>query len=114
MSLFIFFCVSSESDQSDSPRYANHSFSLSNANNITSNSTTEAVNSCHVNLIAFEQIQRDLLILKSTMDETKSKFSGQLQDLIHELDEEKKARATLQIEMKRVQKLFHKSSRINS
>ena len=48
------------------------------------------------------------------MDEMKLKFTEQIQDLINELDEEKKARATLQIEFERLQKLVQKSSRVNS
>ncbi len=48
------------------------------------------------------------------MEEMKIKFTDQIQDLINELDEEKKARATLQIEFERLQKLVQKSSRINT
>jgi hypothetical protein len=44
----------------------------------------------------------------------RAKFTDQIQDLIHELDEEKKVRATLQIELERLQKLVQKSSRANS
>jgi hypothetical protein len=48
------------------------------------------------------------------MDDMKLKFSNQIRDLINELDEEKKARATLHIEIERLQKLVQKSSLINS
>lgn len=48
------------------------------------------------------------------MEEMRTKFSDQIDDLIHELDEEKKVRATLQIEIERLQKLYQKSLRIHS
>lgn len=77
------------------------------------NSTTDLKNSVSTNTTTLEQLQKDITSLKSTMDEMKSSFSDQLQDLIHELDEEKKARAALQIEVERLQKFFQKSPRIN-
>ena len=45
------------------------------------------------------------------MDEMKLKLTDQIQDLVTELDEEKKVRANLQIELERLQKLVQKSSR---
>ena len=92
--------------QLESPRYTNRSFSLTNP---TSNGTNELMNS-----LGLEQIQKDLLKFKTSMDEMKLKFSEQIHDLIHELDEEKKARSALQIEIERLQKLIQKSSRINT
>jgi len=77
--------------------------------NSTLNGSTELMNSS-----IFEQLQKDLIKLKSSMEEMKLKFTDQIQDLINELDEEKKARATLQIEFERLQKLVQKSSRVNS
>ena len=44
----------------------------------------------------------------------KLKLNDQLEDVIRELDEEKKARVRLQIELERLQKLVHKSSKIDS
>jgi len=67
-----------------------------------------------MNSSAFEQLQKDFFKLKSSMDEMKLKFTDQIQDLVNELDEEKKARATLQIELERLQKLVQKTSRVNS
>jgi uncharacterized protein YlxW (UPF0749 family) len=67
-----------------------------------------------MNSSIFEQLQKDFKKLKSAMEEMKIKFTDQIQDLINELDEEKKARATLQIEFERLQKLVQKSSRINT
>lgn len=51
--------------------------------------------------------------MKVTMDEMKIKFADQIHDLVGELDEEKKARATLQIELERLQKQIQKSSLVN-
>ncbi len=98
----------------ESPRYVNRSFSLSNTNNSTLNGTTELVNPSYVNITTLEQLQKEFLKLKSSMDDMKLKFSNQIRDLINELDEEKKARATLHIEIERLQKLVQKSSLINS
>jgi uncharacterized protein YlxW (UPF0749 family) len=67
-----------------------------------------------MNSSALEQLQKDFFKLKSSMDEMKLKFTDQIQDLVNELDEEKKARATLQIELERLQKLVQKTSRVNS
>lgn len=58
-----------------------------------------------------EQLQKDFFKLKNTLEEMKAKFTDQIQDLIHELDEEKKARANLQIELERLQKHVQKSAR---
>jgi hypothetical protein len=60
-----------------------------------------------------DQLQKDFVNLKSTMNEMKLKFNDQIRDLMNELDEEKKARATLQIEIERLQKLIQKPSRVN-
>ncbi|CAF0986085.1 unnamed protein product [Rotaria magnacalcarata] len=98
-----------EPGQIESPRYINRSLPL--ANGSTLNNTNESKNS---SLLTVEQLQKELLKLKLTLDEVKVKFTDQIDDLIHELDEEKKARATLQIEIERLQKLFQKLSRINS
>jgi len=83
--------------------------SLTGTNNSTLNGITDLTNSS-----TFEQLNKDFLNLKSSMNEMKLKFTDQIQDLINELDEEKKARATLQIEFERLQKLVQKSSRVNS
>lgn len=95
-----------EPGQLESPRYNNRPFSLSLTNTSTLNGTTESP--------TLDQLQKDIAKLKSTMNDMKSKFTDQIQDLMNELDEEKKARATLQIEIERLQKLIQKSSRANS
>ena len=51
--------------------------------------------------------------MKLFMDEMKAKFADQIRDLVGELDEEKKARATLQIELERLQKQIQKASLVN-
>ena len=51
--------------------------------------------------------------MKVSMDDMKIKFAHQIRDLVGELDEEKKARATLQIELERLQKQIQKSSLVN-
>ena len=51
--------------------------------------------------------------MKVSLDEMKIKFTDQIRDLVSELDEEKKARATLQIELERLQKQIQKSSLVN-
>ena len=71
--------------------------------NILSNSTS----------VSFELLQKDFLKMKIAMDEMKVKFADQIRDLVGELDEEKKARATLQIELERLQKQIQKSSLVN-
>lgn len=60
-----------------------------------------------------EQLQKDFLKMKISIDEMKMKFADQIRDLVAELDEEKKARATLQIELERLQKQILKSSLVN-
>lgn len=90
------------------------------------NSTTEltqtATNASYVNssslnnttsIITIEQLQKDLLKMKVLMDDMKIKFTDQIRDLVGELDEEKKARATLQIELERLQKQIQKSALVN-
>lgn len=47
------------------------------------------------------------------MDDMRAKFAEQIRDLVGELDEEKKARATLQIELERLQKQIQKASLVN-
>ena len=47
--------------------------------------------------------------MKQTVEEMKSKMTEQIHDLIQELDDEKKARATLQIELERLQRSIQKS-----
>ncbi|CAF1270187.1 unnamed protein product [Adineta steineri] len=101
-----------EPGQLESPRYANRSFSLTNTNNSTLNGTTESLNSSFTTTL--EQLQKDFTKLKSSMNDMKLKFTDQIQDLMNELDEEKKVRATLQIEIERLQKLVQKSSLNNS
>ncbi len=94
--------------------------------NSSLNGTTEpvqtATNSSYVNTImlnnanstlTIEQLQKDLMKMKVSMDDMKVKFSDQIRDLVGELDEEKKARATLQIELERLQKQIQKSSLVN-
>lgn len=63
--------------------------------------------------ITAEQLQKDFFKMKISMDEMKMKFADQIRDLVAELDEEKKARANLQIELERLQKQIHKSSLVN-
>ena len=56
-----------------------------------------------------DQLQKDLTRLRSTMDNVKCTLTDQIHDLVGELDEEKKARAALHIEVERLQKLIQKS-----
>lgn len=77
-----------------------------NTNTSSLNGSTELLNTLNV-----EQLQKDLLKLKTSMEDMKTKFTDQIQDLVHELDEEKKARANLQIELERLQKHVQKSAR---
>lgn len=63
--------------------------------------------------ITVEQLYKDFLKMKISMDEMKVKFADQIRDLVAELDEEKKARANLQIELERLQKQIYKSSLVN-
>lgn len=72
------------------------------------------MNSTVNNTNEFEQLQKDFMKLKHSMNEMKVKFTDQIQDLVNELDEEKKIRATLQIEIERLQKLVQKTSRVNT
>ena len=123
-----------EPGQLESPRYTNRPSSLHGAlmntnhhGNSSLNGTTESVptatNSSYVNTImlnnshnstmTIEQLQKDLMKMKVSMDDMKIKFADQIRDLVGELDEEKKARATLQIELERLQKQIQKSSMVN-
>ena len=63
--------------------------------------------------ITIEQLHKDLMKMKISMDDMKIKFTDHIRDLVGELDEEKKARATLQIELERLQKQIQKSSLVN-
>lgn len=93
--------------------------------NNTFNGTTElvqtATNSSYVNAnslnnhgtASVEQLQKDLLKMKVFIEDMKTKFTDQIRDLVDELDEEKKARATLHIELERLQKQIQKSSLVN-
>ena len=93
--------------------------------NNTFNGTTElvqtATNSSYVNAnslnnhgtTSVEQLQKDLLKMKVFIEDMKTKFTDQIRDLVDELDEEKKARATLHIELERLQKQIQKSSLVN-
>ena len=63
--------------------------------------------------ITVEQLHKDFQKMKVSLDEMKIKFTDQIRDLVSELDEEKKARATLQIELERLQKQIQKSSLVN-
>lgn len=93
----------------------------STVNGATDFVPSTATNSSYVNsnhltnsqTMTVEQLQKDFLKLKSTMDEMKMKFSDQIRDLVGELDEEKKARANLQIELERLQKQIQKSSLVH-
>lgn len=102
----IFFFFFSDPTQLESPRYNSRSFSLMNTQTSSLNGSTELLNSLTV-----EQLQKDISKLKNSMEDMKTKFTDQIQDLIHELDEEKKARANLQIELERLQKHVQKSAR---
>ncbi|CAF4340476.1 unnamed protein product, partial [Rotaria sp. Silwood2] len=102
-----------EPGQLESPRYSNRTSSFTNTNNSSLINTNESRNSVDSGMTTLEHLKKDLIQLKLTMNEMKLKFTDQIQDLIHELDEEKKARATLKIEIERLQKLVQKSSRIN-
>ena len=66
----------------------------------------------NANTTTIEQLQKDILKIKASMDDMKVKFADQIRELVDELDEEKKARATLQIELERLQKQIQKSSLI--
>ena len=122
----------SEPGQLESPRYTNRPSSLHSIlanNNLQGNSslngTTEIVpnvtKSSYVNsnlynsngTITVEQLHKDFQKMKVSLDEMKIKFTDQIRDLVDELDEEKKARATLQIELERLQKQIQKSSLVN-
>ena len=120
----------SEPGQLESPRYTNRPSSLHSTLNNTNNhhhhtnGTTEIVhtvtNSSYVNAnmlnsspMTTEQLQKDFFKMKISIDEMKMKFADQIRDLVAELDEEKKARATLQIELERLQKQILKSSLAN-
>jgi hypothetical protein len=126
-----------EPGQLESPRYTSRPTSLlstvpnTNSNHhhshhynaATNGGTTElistATNSSYVNtnslssggnsMLTIEQLQKDLLKLKTSMDEMKTKLTDQIRDLVGELDEEKKARSTMQVELERLRKLIHKS-----
>ncbi len=114
----------SEPGQLESPRYTNRPSSLHSTLHHT-NGTTEivqtATNSSYVNsnilnnnsTMTIEQLQKDFFKMKILMDDMKVKFADQIRDLVGELDEEKKARATLQIELERLQKQIQKSSLVN-
>jgi hypothetical protein len=122
--------ILSEPGQLESPRYTNRPSSLHSSFPTTHhhhhlNGTTEivqtATNSSYVNsnilntnsTITLEQLQKDFFKMKVSMDEMKMKFADQIRDLVGELDEEKKARATLQIEIERLQKQIQKTSIVN-
>ncbi|UJR36206.1 hypothetical protein I4U23_028938 [Adineta vaga] len=121
-----------EPGQLESPRYTNrpsslHSTLINNGHsgNSSLNGTTElittATNSSYVNshiynsngTITLEQLHKDFVKMKGSFDEMKMKFAEQIHDLVGELDEEKKARATLQIELERLQKQIQKASLVN-
>ncbi|CAF1382771.1 unnamed protein product [Adineta ricciae] len=121
-----------EPGQLESPRYTNRPSSLhstlvtnNHQGNSSLNGTTEIVptvtNSSYVNsnlynsngTITVEQLHKDFQKMKVSLDEMKIKFTDQIRDLVGELDEEKKARATLQIELERLQKQIQKSSLVN-
>jgi hypothetical protein len=111
--------------QLESPRYTNRPASLHSTlhhMNGTTEIVSTATNSSYVNsnilnnnnsTITFEQLQKDFLKMKVSIDDMKMKFTDQIRDLVGELDEEKKARATLQIELERLQKQIQKSSLVN-
>ncbi|UJR09892.1 hypothetical protein I4U23_014114 [Adineta vaga] len=95
-----------EPGQLESPRYTHRSHSLTNTVNSLLNGTSDSLNLSYPSTTTtLEQIQKDFFILKSSMNEMKSHFTKQIRDLITELDEEKKVRATIQIEIERLQKL---------
>lgn len=71
------------------------------------------VNPNHLNGITTEQLQKDFFKMKTAIDEMRKKFSDQIRDLVEELDQEKKARANLQIELERLQKQIQKSSLVH-
>ncbi|CAF0785341.1 unnamed protein product [Adineta ricciae] len=121
-----------EPGQLESPRYTNRPSSLhstlannNHQGNSSLNGTTEIVptvtKSSYVNsnlynsngTITVEQLHKDFQKMKVSLDEMKIKFTDQIRDLVDELDEEKKARATLQIELERLQKQIQKSSLVN-
>lgn len=120
----------SEPGQLESPRYNNNRpsslHSTLSTTNPTFNGTTEiisttATNSSYVNAnhinssptLTLEQLQKDLMKMKDTMDQMKRKFTDQIQELVDELDQEKKNRAMLQIELERLQKQIQKSSLVH-
>jgi hypothetical protein len=94
----------------ESPGYTNRSISLPNTYTPTSNDTTELTNLLNNNIPTTEQLQKDLIKLKSSIDEIKLKFTDHIRDLVTELDDEKKARAILKIELERLQKSIPKPS----
>jgi len=119
-----------EPGQLESPRYNNNRpsslHSTLSTTNPTFNGTTEiisttATNSSYVNAnhinssptLTLEQLQKDLMKMKDTMDQMKMKFTDQIRELVDELDQEKKNRAMLQIELERLQKQIQKSSLVH-
>lgn len=113
-----------EVGQIESPRYSNRPASLHSTlspTNGTHENNHPVSNSSYINTsvlnqngtLTIEQLQKDFQKMKVNIDEMKSKFAEQIRDLVGELDEEKKARATLQIELERLQKQIQKSSLVH-
>ena len=62
----------------------------------------------------FDQLQNEISIIRSNLDGIKTNFIEQMNELARELDNERKARASLQIELERIQKVLQKhSQRLN-
>ena len=105
--------VSLEPERLGSPHYTARSFLLGSSSNLNLNGGRDFTHSSHppdASGKTVEQLQKDLRRLEVNMDEMRWKMNGQLSDLISELDQEKKSRATLQIELERLQKLIQKFS----
>lgn len=61
-----------------------------------------------------DQLQSEVSMIRTNLDGMKSNLIEQIGELARELDNERKARASLQIELERIQKVLQKhSQRLN-
>ncbi|CAF1004192.1 unnamed protein product [Didymodactylos carnosus] len=73
------------------------------------NTTSSLQNEQSLNRSQLEQLQKDLEQMKITMEHMRAKFHDKISILVNELDDEKKARSKLQIELERVQRTISTS-----
>ena len=57
---------------------------------------------------SLDQLQNEISSIRTSLDGMKSNLIGQIGELARELDDERKARASLQIELERIQKVLQK------